>query len=205
MTPNWSWHEHHNNTEQPVIWIDGLDVGLSFALHTVFFEPYPAREGQPLRCAPQHPSSGGGLLAPPGETAAPLVYKWRDTFPALCNLAPTAHNLYDGRCLEYRNAAAGGPTLRTFSCWIQMLDGGEETAGHRHTYSHLYHVFEGRGVTEVDDQELAWDQGDCLVVPNWTWHRHRNLQPQTPAILFSMNDRPVLDMLGLLREEPRAG
>jgi gentisate 1,2-dioxygenase len=54
----------------------------------------------------------------------------------------------------------------------------------------------------VDGQDLAWERGDCLVVPNWTWHRQRNTDPRQPAILFSLNDVPLMDWMGVLREEP---
>jgi gentisate 1,2-dioxygenase len=81
------------------------------------------------------------------------------------------------------------------------LDAGESTAPHRHTYTHIYHVFEGRGVTEVEGQPYAWEQGDCLVVPNWSWHRHRNTDPAQPAILFSLNDLPLMEALDLYREQ----
>ena len=27
-TPNWTWHDHHNTSDEPVIWLDGLDVRL---------------------------------------------------------------------------------------------------------------------------------------------------------------------------------
>jgi gentisate 1,2-dioxygenase len=62
-------------------------------------------------------------------------------------------------------------------------------------------VFEGRGVAEVEGQQCAWDRGDCLVVPNWSWHRHRNTDPDRPAILFSLNDLPLLEALDLYREQ----
>jgi len=39
------------------------------------------------------------------------------------------------------------------------------------------------------------------VVPNWSWHRHRNSSQKEPAIVFSTTDRPLLEMLGLYREE----
>jgi gentisate 1,2-dioxygenase len=27
-TPNWTWHDHFNNSDEPVMWLDGLDVRL---------------------------------------------------------------------------------------------------------------------------------------------------------------------------------
>ena len=27
-TPNWTWHDHYNGSDESVIWLDGLDVRL---------------------------------------------------------------------------------------------------------------------------------------------------------------------------------
>jgi gentisate 1,2-dioxygenase len=201
LTPNWSWHGHHNDSDEPVIWIDGLDVMLTVALGAAFFEPYPSVEGTPLVSPVDHARRRPAGLAPPGRNVPALVYKWRDTLPALQAMVQADKSPFDGRCLEYRNPAFGGHTLRTIGCWIQMLEPAEETTVHRHTYTHVYHVFEGRGTTEVEGQVLHWDRGDCLVVPNWSWHRHCNEDAGKPAILFSLNDLPLLESLGFHREQ----
>jgi gentisate 1,2-dioxygenase len=170
-------------------------------LQAGFSEPYPGPEGQSLRSPTDYAIRAPGNLAPPGATPSRLVYKWRNTRPALEAMESGEGSPFDGRCLEFRNPAGGGHTLRTLTCWMQLLAPGEETAAHRHTYTHLYHAFEGEGLTEVDGQELAWEQGDCITVPNWSWHRHRNTHARDAAILFSMNNLPLLEALGFLREE----
>ena len=47
---------------------------------------------------------------------------------------------------------------------------------------------------------LEWKKGDSFVVPLWQWHAHENLG-NDEAILFSLNDRPVMEALQLYREE----
>jgi len=201
LTPNWHWHDHHNESERPVIWIDGLDAPMGMALRAGFTEPYHDPKGQPLKSAVDYASRNPGGLSVPGPAPVRLIYKWKETLAALHGINDTNKSPHDGRCLEYRNETYGGHTLRSFTCWIQMLDGGEETLRHRHTTTHLYHVVEGEGSTEAGEKKLAWEKGDCFVIPNWTWHRHRNTDPREPAILFSMNDLPVQQALDLYREE----
>src|ERR1700751_4033477 len=36
LTPNWSWHDHANDTEAPMIWLDGLDTLLVRMLEAAF-------------------------------------------------------------------------------------------------------------------------------------------------------------------------
>jgi gentisate 1,2-dioxygenase len=41
LTPNWSWHDHANDTDAPMIWLDGLDTPLVRMLEAGFYEEYP--------------------------------------------------------------------------------------------------------------------------------------------------------------------
>lgn len=200
---NWGWHNHVNETQQHAIWIDCLDTGLMGMLRTAFFEPHPSEKFQmqtsPIDSSIRNP----GALAPPGRLPQKLSYKWSETLPVLQNMLPEDKSPFDGRCLEYRNPANGGPTFPTFSCWIQMLEPGEETASHRHTANHLCYAFEGSGTSEVEGEEMVWEEGDFFVVPNWSWHRHRNSSNKEPAIIFSTTDRPLLEAVGVYREQAR--
>ena len=48
---------------------------------------------------------------------------------------------------------------------------------------------------------LKWPvQVSTFVVPLWQWHAHENLSNEE-AVLFSINDRPIMDGLKLYREE----
>jgi gentisate 1,2-dioxygenase len=127
---------------------------------------------------------------------------------------------YDGVLLEYANPLTGGHTFPIMTCYIQMLRPGETTRRHRHTGTTQHHVVRGSGVTVVDEAvtpppgvdpqepvlsaeaaDLEWGEKDCLIVPSWRWHSHRNNSRTEPAILFSMSDRPILEAAGLYREE----
>ena len=82
-----------------------------------------------------------------------------------------------------------------------MLRGGEETRTHRHNSCTIYHAFRGSGTTVIDGEEFHWAQGDCFVIPLWAWHSHKNGAKNEDAILFSVNDMPVMKALKLYREE----
>jgi gentisate 1,2-dioxygenase len=135
----------------------------------------------------------------------PYHYKWGETLEALQELAAQGiDDPYDGILLEYKNPINGGHTFLTMTCHLQMLMPGQETHCHRHTGTTLYHAVQGQGVTVVDQDkpiELAWDEHDSFSLPSWRWHKHRNRSETEPAILFSLSDRPVLQMTGLDREE----
>src|SRR5947209_6984704 len=65
LTPNWQWHDHGNETKDMVVWMDGLDVPLTKALNSIFFEM--AQELQVPATKPVNGSQalyGHGRLSP---------------------------------------------------------------------------------------------------------------------------------------------
>jgi gentisate 1,2-dioxygenase len=202
IQPSWGWHNHVNESARDAIWIDGLDSGLMRWLRTMFQEPHPAEDVRLYNSPADTTLRNPGLLAPPGQPLKSLVYKWQESRRALTEMLAESVSPFDGRCLEYRNPVTGGATFPSFSCWIQMLDGHQTTAEHRHTSNQLYYAVEGSGVCEVEGEKLAWEAGDFFIVPNWSWHRHKNLSA-TPAVLFSTTDRPLHEAIGVYREQSR--
>ena len=135
----------------------------------------------------------------------PYHYKCNEALQALHELAEQGLvDPYDGLYIEYKNPIDGGHTFRTMTCYLQMLQPGQETRLHRHTGTVMYHSVQGHGATLIDKNnqlELQWDEHDSFTVPSWRWHAHKNLSTSEPAILFSFTDRPLLEMTGLDREE----
>jgi gentisate 1,2-dioxygenase len=75
-----------------------------------------------------------------------------------------------------------------------------QTQAHRQTSSAVYHVFAGQGFSVIEGQRFDWRQGDFFAVPPWAWHEHTNAG-DGEAVLFSIQDTPVFEALGLYREE----
>jgi gentisate 1,2-dioxygenase len=64
----------------------------------------------------------------------------------------------------------------------------------------VYHVVEGAGFTEVDGTRHDWGVGDFFAVPPRALHAHAN-PGGAPAILYSVQDVPLLRALGFYRTE----
>jgi gentisate 1,2-dioxygenase len=207
LTPNWTWHEHHNESEDPIIWLDGLDGPLIQSLNVLFFEDSAMPEQPITRVTGESLSRLGFARAPKHDEAQfrgmPFRYAWPDTYNALKILSETDRDPHDGTLLRYINPATGGYTYPTMSCEIQLFRPKEITKLHRHTSTSIYHVFKGRGRTAVGERYLEWSKGDSFVIPLWQWHSHQNPFDEE-AILFSINDRPVMETLQLYREESAA-
>jgi len=185
LTPNWSWHDHANDTDAPVIWLDGLDTPLVRMLEAGFAEEYHQDRQE--------------LAAP--VNASEWHYPMSEMRAALQRLAADAPG--DGEVgLDYINRRTGGPVMPTIACHMQLLRPGEKTRARRRVCCTNYHVVEGAGYSMVGDRQLDWEDKDVFTVPTWTYCEHVNTGDR-PAFLFSFSDAPVMQALGLYRDQPR--
>lgn len=202
LTPNWMWHEHRNQTDQHIIWLDALDFPLVNLMQASLFEP-GEHDGCEAR-ADGFSRRRLGLFRPTGwgayEEGHPVIrYPWSEMRAALEAERDAEGSRFDGIILEYINPINSGPTLPTMSCRAQLLRPNEGTWAHRATSSTVYFVISGTGSTIINGIEFHWGKGDVFVVPNWAWHEHRN--SQSDALLFSITDQPALEALGMYREQ----
>jgi gentisate 1,2-dioxygenase len=204
-TPNWSWHEHINTGEGPVIWLDGANGPMIQYYQVGFGGPFPEPR-QPKTRPVGWSNSVYGTIRPSGRMPSPPAfrppyrYSWESTEKTLQTFAESPGDPFDGVHLRYVDPVTGGATLPSMSCEIQLLRPGEQGRTHRHTYTVVYHAFRGHGTTLIGDKRFDWEQGDSFVVPLWNWHVHES-RSREPAVLFSINDRPAIEALGFYREE----
>ncbi len=207
LTPSWAWHDHGNETNEPMIWLDGLDLPLVGALDVIFTEhsandqyglSKPDNTSTQLYYQPglQPASEQGNALSSPL-----LNYKWTRTESALTALPETSATSHDDLLLAYTNPYTGGPVLPTMGCTAQRLRPGVHTQAHRHASSSVYLVIAGNGFSVIDGQRFEWQQNDVFTIPSWACHEHANASQTESAALFAFTDTPVMQALGLYREE----
>ena len=184
LTPNWSWHDHANDTGAPMIWLDGLDTPLVRMLEAGFYEEYHQERQE---------------LAPP-VNASEWHYPMSEMRAAL-ERRGAAHT-GDEINLEYTNRRTGGSVMPTIACHMQLLRPGEKTQARRRVCCTNYHVVQGTGYSVVGDQRLDWDDKDVFTVPTWTFCEHVNSSDRL-AFLFSFSDAPVMQALSLYRDQTR--
>lgn len=210
LTPNGCWHDHGVAADGQVsIWQDGLDIPLMNSLETNFYAVYDAPAQTPAFPSNDLPLSYGGAMAPDGVEAwskpfSPvMVYRWEAVRDAIWNFAKVSDGSpFDGHIMRYANPRTGGWALQTMGAHMQMLKPGLHTRAHRHTGNVVYNVAQGRGYSIIGGRRFDWAEHDIFCVPAWTWHEHVNLDTQDEAFLFSFNDFPVMDALGVRIEQP---
>lgn len=209
LTPNGTWHEHGvEATGTPCIWQDGLDIPFVNAMEANFFAVHPKLYQQVVNVVDDMSGTWGnpGLLPSTGEWTrrfSPMLkYEWAPTYEALTRYAKTTDGSpFDGVHMKYVNPVTGGPVMQTIGAAMQMLRPGERTKAHRHTGSFIYQCCKGHGFSIIDGERFDWAERDIFCVPSWAWHEHANASQGEDACLFSFNDLPVIEGLGLYREE----
>lgn len=208
LTPRGTWHDHANYSDKPVIWLDGLDVGLMKALHAEEFENYH-EDVQPNEKGVGYSQTKYGLLQPEGEqdtefSSPPYRYPWEETKEALLEAERQGidYDPFNGTRLEFANPKTGtGPTLNTLTLSVQLCPKDEQTRTHRHNSTEIYHVIQGSGRTNVDGEDYEWGVGDCIVIPPRAWHFHEAYDEET--ILFCVSDKPVFEEFDIEKEETK--
>ena len=207
-TPSWSWHDHINSGDTPIIWLDGADGPMLHFYQAGFANPFHERQ-QPVTKPIGWSQMTYNILRPRSAPTMqssnyrpPYRYAWQDTEKQFAAMSEAPGDPWDGTLLRYSDPLSGGSTLPTMNCEVQMFRPGEKSRCHRHTYTVVYHAFRGNGTTWIGEQKFDWQQGDSFVVPLWNWHAHET-HSKEPAILFSINDRPAIEALGFFRQEAR--
>lgn len=214
LTAAWAVHDHGNDTDEPMIWLDGLDLPLVTGLECSFFNEIDTPTQKLTR--PDDVSErlyAHGQLRPTWvhwtKNYSPLAkYSWIQTESILIDALNdgVAGSPTDGIIFEYSNPITGGAVLPTMACFAQLLAPGLHTEAHRHTTSAVYHVVQGSGTTIIDGKPIHWQPRDTFALPGWAVHEHVNSSSE-PAILFSFTDDPTLRALGFYQErfEKRQG
>ncbi len=205
LTPAWLWHDHGNETGEPMIWLDGLDIPLVQMLDASFAEHREDRSAWPTsRPAGDAQQRWGRNMRPvraervAGQGNPLFIYPfadWRETLEVLGrSQAPHAH---DGHLMEFTNPVDGGPVMATMSAFARLVPAGFETRPARSTDGMIHVVVEGTGTLFVDGAPFALAPGEIVVVPSWT---ERRFAADGDLVLFSYSGRATQEKLSLWRE-----
>ena len=205
ITPSWTYHDHGNPGDSPVVWMDGLDIPIVNLFDSSFMERMPEEEGQP-NLVPEGDALtryGANMLPvdfAPSRMSSPVFnYPYarsRETLDTLHRFGPVHES--HGVKMRYVNPATGGYPMPTIGAFLQLLPKGFEGRAYRGTDATVFSVVEGRGSSTIAGTTFSWGPRDIFVVPSWAPVAHRATDE---AVIFSMSDRPAQLALGLWREQ----
>ena len=219
LTPNGTWHDHGNDGETPVTWVDILDFPLLEFLDCNWIDEdfRGERAGNERAQKPVHAGGysaklyGNGGIVPGfvshqrgiGSGTSPVFhYRGEVIREALAASRRELGDPYEAITLRFVNPATGASVFPTLDYSAQLLRPGEATRWKRETANTLYTVLEGAGTTEISGKSFEWEKNDIFVVPNFLWRRHIN-RGDEDAILYLCSDRPLLEKIGQYRAQGR--
>jgi gentisate 1,2-dioxygenase len=204
ITPYMAWHDHGNDTDQPMFWLDGLDIPLIQFLDASFVERLP-EAAQPLGKPEGYSMARFGANLLPvdhksGSVTSPIFnYPYARTREALDRLARSGPlDACHGIKMRYANPLTGDHAMPTMATFIQWLPKGFKTSRYRSTDACVFVAMEGTGRTRIDGVTLEWGPKDVFVLPSWRPVVH---EADGECVLFSFSDRVVQEKIGVWRED----
>ncbi|UTW05101.1 cupin domain-containing protein [Amphritea atlantica] len=201
LTPSGKWHEHRHDGEDPIIWLDILDLPLIYQLEGSW-----AIEGAPQTLSCERDKSfaeysSAGVVPEidfqrESQDSPMLRYPWAKTRSCLLEMAQH----YDSGLLRiaYVNPENGASLFPSIGFGAIMLRPGETINLPKRTSACVFHIVEGMGALEVDCQDRkAWQERDTLCAPGYSDIVLQNLSETTPAFLITADDAPLHRYLGI--------
>jgi len=207
LTPTGLWHEHGHDGEQPVIWLDVLDLPLVYYMEASYHvngERQVQRPGRGDRAYAR-----GGLLPTPvferdaarrGQAYPMLRYPWVDARAALLARAEDRPEL-EAVQITYANPETGAHAENILGFYALMLRPGQTLALPVRSPAMVFHVIEGGAsvrVGEADDlQTFGLAEADTCCAPGYTPVTLTNLSASAPAFVFIADETPLHQKLGV--------
>ena len=204
ITPSDAWHDHGNQTTEPMFWLDGLDIPLIQFLDGSFLEHH-SDDAQPVT-RPE-----GDALARYGANMLPVDQRRRSVTSPIFNYpyarsrealeAMRGANEWDachGLKMRYVNPETGDHAMPTIGTFLQLLPKGFKTSRYRATDATVFTAVEGSGRSRIGNTVVEWGPQDLFVVPSWNPVVH---EATSDAVLFSYSDRPVQEKIGIWRQD----
>lgn len=211
----WNWHAHHNATDAPMAWIDGLDIPFQYSTEAQFFELGRDAISDAERITPARSRSerlwGHPGLRPVGVDhdgpGTPLLaYRWEHTDRALADQLALESEGHAGTvepghaAVRFTHPRTGADVLPTIRAEMHRIRSGAQTAPRREVGSSVYQVFDGSGTVIVGSENWSVTRGDLFVVPSWQPFSVRSEAGRSDSDsaaldLFRFSDVPVFEAL----------
>lgn len=199
LTPTGLWHEHGHDGDQPVVWLDVLDLPMVY-----YMEASYVTEGKPQPVtseAADRAYQRGGVVPAPVFTrsaqAYPMLrYPWVDVRAALEALAQSQPDI-EAVQVAYVNPETGADVQKILGFSALMLRPGETLVLPARSTAMVFHQIEGGSSVRLQDQQFTLGEADTCCIPGYTPITLVNPSATTPAFIFIADDAPLQKKLGV--------
>lgn len=203
LTPTGLWHEHGHDGDQPVVWLDVLDLPLVHYLEASYH--VEGRRQHVLPGAAERGYARGGIVPTPvfgrSTRAYPMLrYPWADTRAALESLGADRPEL-DAVEVTYVNPETGADAQNILGFHALMLGPGRSRVLPARSPASVFHVIEGAVDVRVGEQPpLSLAEADTCCAPGYVPVTLANRAAGQPSFVFVADESPLHRKLGVYEE-----
>ncbi len=203
ITPSMTWHDHGNESDRMMVWIDGLDMHMVNLFSASFRENYPGKVHPTLKPEGATMAEVGMNMVPDGyqhesQTTPIFNYPYARTREALLGMSRVRDpDACHGYRMNYINPLTGGSAMPTISTAMRLLPKGFMTEPYRTTAGTVFSVVEGHGTMRVGDDVFAYGPKDVVVVPSWF---PLVIEADADTVFFTYSDQVAQEKLDFYRE-----
>jgi len=200
LTPTGLWHEHGHDGEDPVVWLDVLDLPLVYYTETSYATE--GREQAVTGTRLERNYARGGVVPSPvftrgsARTYPMLRYPWADARSALLNLAEAQPEV-EAVQVAYVNPESGSDCQNILGFSALMLRPGETLPLPARSPAMVFHVIEGGAEVCADDKTFSLAPADTCCTPGYVPVTLKNPSPSEPAFIFIADESPLHKKLGV--------
>ena len=202
LTPTGLWHEHGHDGDQPVVWLDVLDLPLVYYLEASY-----AVEGRRQAVKPGRGDQGyasGGIVPTPvfarTDKAYPMLrYPWAQARAALLALAADRPEL-DAVQVSYVNPETGADAQNILGYYAMMLRPAQTLRLPVRSPASVFHLIEGAVAADIEDQHFTLAAADTCCAPGYTAVTLHNRLAEQPSFVFIADETPLHRKLGVFED-----
>ncbi|HQU81425.1 MAG TPA: cupin domain-containing protein [Azonexus sp.] len=199
LTPTGQWHEHGHDGDQPVVWLDVLDLPLIYYMETSYVTEGKAQPvtGEGI----ERSYKRGGVVPAPvfarNENDYPMIhYPWADVRQALEELVASQPEI-EAVQMAYVNPETGLDCQKVLGFSALMLRPGERLELPARSTAMVFHQIEGRADVSIEGQQFSLADADTCCIPGYVPVTLTNHSSSQPAFIFIADDAPLQKKLGV--------
>lgn len=199
LTPTGLWHEHGHDGDQPVVWLDVLDLPLVYYMEASYHEEVPNQTVIPGQGHKAY--ARGGLRPSPmfersNKPYPMLRYPWAEARAALLELAADVSNL-EAVQVTYAQPENGLDAENILGFYALMLRPGQSLTLPARSPAQVFHLIEGRVKANMVDSTFTLAEADTCCAPGYEKVTLTNLQADKPSFVFIADESPLHRKLGV--------
>jgi gentisate 1,2-dioxygenase len=204
LTPTGLWHEHGHDGQDPVVWLDVLDLPLAYYLE-VSYHNDGVKQEHVNESTETFYTSGGVVPSPMFERSKkqyPMYrYPWTHVRQTLENMAQVKPSV-EMVSVTYVNPETGDDAENILGFYAMMLRPNQAIQLPVRSPSIVFHVIEGACEIQIESNNYSLLQADTCCVPGYTPVTLKNSLNQ-PTFLFMTDETPLHRKLGVFENRTK--